>query len=67
MLNFFSNNIDCTGAYYIQMKLKEYRLIIMFDPDTGEVKQLEESCSTHYKFEINADCIKARDGLFNAS
>tara|TARA_R100000458_G_scaffold58226_1_gene65839 strand:- start:177 stop:362 length:186 start_codon:yes stop_codon:yes gene_type:complete len=45
------------------MKLKEYKLVIMFDPDTGEVKHLEESCSTHYNFEINGEHLEISDEM----
>tara|TARA_Y100000361_G_C10904438_1_gene210735 strand:+ start:288 stop:473 length:186 start_codon:yes stop_codon:yes gene_type:complete len=39
------------------MKLKEYKLIIIFDPDSGEVQHLEESCNSHYKFAINNEIL----------
>lgn len=45
------------------MKLKEYKLIIMFDPDTGEIKHLEESCSSHYKFEINGETLEISEEM----
>tara|TARA_B100000519_G_scaffold199610_1_gene211172 strand:- start:2307 stop:2492 length:186 start_codon:yes stop_codon:yes gene_type:complete len=45
------------------MKLKEYKLIIMFDPDTGEIKHLEESCSSNYKFAINEEILEISEEM----
>ena len=51
----FKTILIVQGLSISKMKLKEYRIVIIYDPDTGEVKTLEESFSTHYKFEINGE------------
>ncbi len=35
----------------------------MFDPDTGEIKHLEESCSSNYKFAINEEILEISEEM----